>query len=86
MTYRPQKTSLKGIPDQWVTLLTHIHNGMPPVHKCVFPDQYTADRACRRMVAACQRNIWMKFEIIKRRNVVYVVKLRSVQELTIEDF
>lgn len=85
MRYKPQTTVLNGLPQKWCTLMEYIHNSIPPVHKCIFADSQAAKIAYSKMYSVCQRSTYMNMELIKRDNVVYVIKSVSVQELTIKD-
>lgn len=77
---------LAGVHDKWLTLMNYIRHSTPSTWQLTFPDNETAENAVHKIHTTMSRNpTWFDVEIVRKKNVIYIIKKEHVQKAVIKN-
>lgn len=80
-----KEINLTGAHDKWLTLMNYIRHSTPCTWVLTFPDSDTAKKSVDKIRTTMSRNpTWFDVEVIRKYDVIYIIKKDSLQKAVIK--
>lgn len=76
--------NLAGVHDKWLTLMNYIRHSTPSTWALTFEDTDAAKKSVDKIRTTAERNpTWFDVEVIRKGNVIYIIKKDHLQKTVI---